>query len=404
VRFALAHNPDSAIGQQRLLAAQAAIDLERSSLAPHLSLSSQYSQTNAPMYSFGNILNQGEFSNSINFNEPGRTDNLNAGLQLGYRLFNGGRDQAGVDATQAEAAASELELAATQARLAFEVVRAWHGIAQALELIQVQQAAVEALTASLHVAQARHEDGVLLRDGVLDLDVQTSIAQENVLGAQRTLALARKVFLTLLGLAEGSTDLAPSPGAEQDPPPPTSTSERPELKALAAMIEAAQARLRQAQAGSSPTVDSFAGYTVEQGLITGGTGDSWQAGVKLQYPLSDGHRTAAEVAKARAGLAELQGKRQRLELAIGLEIEQARLALREAEGRLQVSNKTIAQAQESAEINRARLAEGVVLPSDLITVENRLTEAMIRRTIAKTARQIAIADLRHASGLPEFTD
>jgi outer membrane protein TolC len=170
------------------------------------------------------------------------------------------------------------------------------------------------------------------------------------------------------------------------------------------MINAAQARVQQAQAGSSPTVDGFAGYTVDQGSITGGAGDSWQAGVKLQYTLIDGHRTSSEVARASAYVAELQQKRHKLELAIGLEVEQARLALREADERLQVTEKTIAQAMESAEINRARFAEGLVLPSDLIAVENRLTEAMTRRTMAKTARQIAIADLRHANGLPQFDD
>nr|MBF0223364.1 TolC family protein [Desulfobulbaceae bacterium] len=71
---------------------------------------------------------------------------------------------------------------------------------------------------------------------------------------------------------------------------------------------------------------------------------------------------------------------------------------------MQVTEKTIAQAQKSAEINRARFAEGMVLPSDLIAVENRLSDTLIRRTIAKTSRLIAIAELRRASGLPQFDD
>ncbi len=404
VRFALAHNPDSTIGQQRLIAAQAAIDLERSAMAPQVGLSAQYSQTNAPMYSFGNILNQGEFNNAINFNRPGRTDSLNTGLQLGYRLFNGGRDQAGVKAAQDEASASKMELATIYARLAFEVVRAFHGLSQATEIIHVDQAAVEAVASSLKMAQARHEAGVLLLDAVLDLEVQLSRAKENLIQAQHSLALARKVFLTLLGLEEGSSEVASEAGGDQEPPPPDARGERFELKAFDAMINAAQAKVRQAQAGSLPAVDGFAGYTVDQGLITGGAATSWQAGVKVQYAIADGHRISAEVARATASLMELQGKRHRLELSISLEVEQARLALQEAEERLQVTEKTIAQAKESAEINRARFAEGVVLPTDLIAVENRLTEAMTRRTLAKTSRQTAIADLRRASGLPQFDD
>ena len=61
---------------------------------PMVNVSSEYGQTNNPMYSFGNILNQGAFNNSINFNNPGRTDNLQVKAQINYRLYNGGRDQA----------------------------------------------------------------------------------------------------------------------------------------------------------------------------------------------------------------------------------------------------------------------------------------------------------------------
>lgn len=404
VRFALAHNPDSAIGRQRLLAAQAAIDLERSAMAPQVVLSSQYSQTNAPMYSFGNILNQGEFTNTIDFNNPGRTDSLSGGVQVGYRLFNGGRDRAGVEAAQATASASQMELAAVHARLAFEVVRAFYGITQAQGIIQADQAAVDAVSASLAMAKARHEAGVLLLDAVLDFEVQLSRAREELIHAQQALALARKVFLTLLGVAEGGVEIASEPGDEQEIPPSTASGARFEIKNLEAMISAAQARLRQAKAGSYPAVDGFAGYSAEQGTITGGEGDAWQAGVKLQYALFDGQKTSAEAAKATAGVAELQAQRRKMELSIALEVEQARLTLRETEERLRVTEKTIDQAKESAGINRSRFSEGVVLASDLITVENRLTEAMIRRTLAQTARRVAIADLRRACGLPQFDD
>ncbi len=405
VRFALANNPDSKIGRQRLIAAQAAIDLERAAMSPQVTLSSQYSQTNAPMYSFGNILNQGEFTNTINFNDPGRTDSLHAGVQMAYRLYNGGRDRAGVAAAGAQAEAFRMELAAVRSRLAFAAVRAFYGISQAEEIIGAEKAAFEAVSASLEVARARYEAGLLLQDAVLDLEVQQSRARENLIQAEHALALARKVFLTLLGLGEGEAAIAPASGDEQQiPPAPAGAGSRFELKNLDAMIDAAQARMRQARAGYSPAVDGYAGYQAEHGTITGGSGDSWQAGVKLQYSLFDGQRTSAEVARAAAQLTEAQEERRKTELAIGLEVEQALRALRESEERLQVTDKTVSQATKSAEINRARFGEGVVLSSDLIAVENRLTEATIRRTLARTARRVAIADLRRAVGLPQFDD
>ncbi|MEW6501029.1 MAG: TolC family protein, partial [Thermodesulfobacteriota bacterium] len=57
-----------------------------------------------------------------------------------------------------------------------------------------------------------------------------------------------------------------------------------------------------------------------------------------------------------------------------------------------------------ARINRLRFKEGVLLTADLLAVENRLTEAMVRRTVAEAAQRIAVADLRRALGLPQFED
>jgi outer membrane protein TolC len=64
----------------------------------------------------------------------------------------------------------------------------------------------------------------------------------------------------------------------------------------------------------------------------------------------------------------------------------------------------VAQAQESARINRLRFKEGALLASDLLGVENRLTDALVRRIVAETSQRIAVADLRRALGLPQFPE
>lgn len=402
VRFALENNPDSLVGRQRIEAAQAAIAIEKSAFYPQLDLVSQYGQTNNPMYSFGNILNQREFSQEINFNRPGRTDNLNNSIQLGYRFFDGGFSRAGLDAAESRAAASRFELAAVHHRLAFEVVRAFHLVAQAEGLIRIRQAEVETVAAARKTAQARFEEGLLLRSNILDLEVQEARTQENLLEARHSLALAKQLFLNLLGLPAGEVNLAARDSSEPAIPQPDQVGKRPELASLDAAIAAAQLRVRQVRAARYPTLDGYAAYGVDQGSVTGGEGNSWQAGLKFQYNLFDGHRTEAESARAEAGANELREQRRKTELAVGLEISQARLALANAEERLAVSEKSVAQAEESLRINNERFAEGVLLAADLIDAQNRLTETRVRRTTAATARSIAIAELRRAEGLPQF--
>jgi outer membrane protein TolC len=404
VRFALQNNPDSRMGKNRIEAAQAAITMERSSFFPRLDLNSRYDQTNNPMYSFGNILNQGTFTNSIDFNNPGRTDNLNMGVRLGYRFFNGGRDLAGLKAAKAQAVSSEMELEAVQAQLAFEVVRSFQLIVQAEELVKAQQATVQAITASLNVAQARYQEGVLLKSDLLDLEVQQSKAQEGLSQAKHGLEVSRRIFLSLLGLADGQVTLDPAQSAPQEIPQATERAPRPELKSMDALIRAAKARVRQAQGGYYPSLEGYAGYDEDKGYVTDGSGDSWQAGVKLQFNLSEGGRTSAEISRATAMLAETQERKRKTELAIALEVKQAEFAVQDAKERLQVTEKSVAQAKESARINRLRFTEGVLLSADLIGVENRLTDALVRRIVAETSHRIAVADLRRALGLPQFPE
>ncbi|MFP7753529.1 TolC family protein [Thermodesulfobacteriota bacterium B35] len=405
VHFALENSPDAKAALQRIAAARAAIDQAASAFYPQLSIGAGYSRTDNPMYSFGNILNQGQFTSSIDFNDPGTTDDINLTTSLEYRLFNGGRDRAGLRAAEAGAEASRMEHSGILSRLAFEVVRSFLTIIQADETRQARASAIEAVDASLKVARARYEVGDLLRADLLNLEVQRSRARENLIRARHNLELAKRGFLNLLGLEQGDVRINMDEKFEQTVPEKLTYEQRPELARIAAMIRAAEARVRQAEAGYYPTADAFGSYQIDKGFeYDAGSGNSWMAGVRLNYTLFDGHRTSAAVTRAKARLAELRERRHKMELGFGLEIEQARLSLQQAEERLQVTEKMMELAEESARLSRARFKEGVILSSDLIDVENRLTDARVRHSLALATYRVAVAELRRAVGLPQFDE
>ncbi|NOX79528.1 MAG: TolC family protein [Deltaproteobacteria bacterium] len=404
VRFALAHSPDIAVTRHRIAAARAAVKEAQSAFYPRIGVSTSYSRTNNPMYSFGNILNQGVFNNTINFNDPGWSDNLDMTAGVNYRFYNGGHDQAGVQAARAGEAASELELAVVHSRLEFAVVRSFLTIVQARETVQARQSAVKAIAASLQVARARYAAGTMLKADLLNLEVQQSKTHENLIQARHGLALAKRGFLNLLGLAKGTVNIDDGHYPEQPIPANTSFARRPELKRMDAAIRAARAQVRQAVSGYYPTADAFVNYRIDKGYELDGSGNSWMGGVRLNYNLFDGHRTSAAVTRARALLAAAREQKRKLSLAINFEVEQAQLALEQAGQQLQVTKKMVEQADESARLSRARFKEGVILSSDLIEVENRLTDALVRRTVARASRRIAIADLRWAIGLQQFQE
>lgn len=404
VAFSLENSPDSRIALQRMEMAEAAMDQARVRYYPHIDISALYGQTNNPMYSFGNILNQGTFTQAIDFNDPGRTDDLNLRAGIEYRLYNGGRDQAAVEAASAGFEMSRKDLEVVHSRLAFEVVRSFQSMVQAGEMLESRKVALDAIQASLAVARSRYRAGDLLKTDLLNMEVLESRASENLILAEHGLELSEKVFLNLLGLEEGEVLINPSQENEQQIPQGRSYEQRAELKRLASAEAAAAAMLRAAKGGNLPTVDGFASYQYDKGYVVEGEGDSWMAGVKVNYRLFEGNKTSADVARAMAELSAVRAQRKKAELSMDLEIKQADLSYHQAEQRFHVTEKMVEQAEESARLSRSRFKEGVILSSDLIDVEMRLTDARVRRSVAKANIKVAIADLRRAMGLPQFEE
>jgi outer membrane protein TolC len=403
VHCALQHNPNANAALDRINVAEADIRLARAAFYPQLGLSAEYSRTNNPMYSFGNILNQGMFSNAIDFNNPGITDTLQTKATLQYRFYNGGHDQATLEAADHHGMAAKYEQAAIRSQLQFAVVRAFYTILQAEETIQARQSAIEAITASLTVARARFQEGSLLKEDLLNLEVQQSKARENMIKTQHGLSLAQRGFLHLLGVTGGTVQLDPATDQEQEIPVERTINKRPELEGMRAMVKAREAMVRQARSGYYPSADAFGSYQIDKGTeLDDGSGNSWTTGVRINYTLFDGQRTAAAMDRANALVSEAREQLRKIELALNLEVEQATLALHQEEERLKVTGKMVESASESARLARLRFKEGVLLASDLIDTENRLTDAQVSHTLATSARKIAIADLRRAVGLAQF--
>ncbi len=401
--FGLQNSPDSRIALQRIVAAQISLEEAESVLyQPNLGLSASYAQTNTPLYSFGNILNQGVFSPDIDFNDPGRTDNLNLKAEIQYRLYNGGRDQAGVAAAESGYMASEASHKEIEHQLGFEIVRAFQNIIQAQNQVQARQAELEAIEGSLAVAEARFEAGDLLKTEVLNFEVQRARTSENLIIADHQLNLSEKIFLNLLGLEGGPVTIDSDSNMEQQTPNPGSYLERPEFEALSARLEAAEAELAAAQGNKRPTVDGFASYQYDYGWVNDGSGDSWTAGLRLNYNLWDANKGSAEIGRKEVHYRQIKEQLHKLKLSINLDINEAELNYQQALKRRSVTDKVVEVARESAVLSRERFKEGVILSSDLLDTEVRLTDTLVRQAAAHANYQIAVANLRRAAGYQQF--
>ena len=403
VATALERNPDAGVARARIDAAQALVTQAGSAWLPQLSVSGRYADTNSPMMAFGAILNERAFNFGLNFNHPGRIDDLNATGTVAYNLYSGGRATAGRAAARAGAEAADLELRATRNELAAEVVRAALNLRKAREAEGAVEGGVRAYEAAVAVARARFAAGGLLKADLLSLEVQLAQTRETFSAARHGAELAARAFRFVLGL-EPSGEAVEL--ADNDPalaglvlPDTNDFSRCPELAGLGMRVRAAEAMVEAARAGRRPTVNAFASYNYDQGWQLDRHGDSWLAGLSVDLSVFDGGQTTGKVREAAAGLVQMKEMLRKATLGVELEVEQARLAHADAVERLAVAGQTVEQAEESESLTRARFEKEVLTTADLIGVESRLLEARLRRTVATADEKMALVDLRRALGL-----
>ena len=401
LEYAQAHNPDARIARQRIIAAQAGLEQANSTFWPKLQVQSSYTRTDNPMLVFGSILNQQAYNSSLNFNDVPDMDNLNARGIVTLPLYAGGQNAANRQAAKANTEAAKQDSAAIRNALGFEVSRAFYTVLKTRQFILATEAAVNSFATNLVVAQKRLDGGTLLKSDLLDIEVRLAQSREDMVRARNANVLAIRALRNLLGIEDGDfivADSAPAVSA----PYVGDFSQRPELAAARERAIAAQAQVRGSKSGYQPRVSAFGSLDHDYGWVTGGDGNSYTAGVMLQWDLWDGFSTRSKTREAEANLESAREEQHKIRLALDLEVEQARLDLNAAGERLAVSSKAVEQAEESAMLTRNRFDQGLALSTQLIDSESALVAARVRRAEAEFDEHIAIAALRKALALPQM--
>ncbi len=400
IQIALQKNPDLATAQHRVQAARAALQQTEAAFWPQLKLAGSYSASDNPAQVFMMTLSQRAFDiASANFNHPDTTDNLNGRIVAMYSLYNGGSDRANRQAAQLGAEAKEAARDAVRNALIYEVIRAFHTVGKARQFVRAAAAAVASMEANVQLARDRHEAGHALKTDLLDAEVRLAAARENLVQARNALAISETIFRHTLGVGE-TENVTAADTVENRRPAATDTdtaAARPELLAARKAVAAAARKVRAAQGGYWPKVSAFARYDFDSGDARNYEG-SWLAGVNVEVDVFDGFLTRGKVAEARADLAAARAELRKTELAIQLEVQQARLNLDEAAARLDTTVKAVAQAEESLQLIKERYRNGLALFTQVLDAEAALTAARQRRAAAETDALIAGAALEKALG------
>lgn len=272
-----------------------------------------------------------------------------------------------------------------------------------LDLASAQKTA---FAAQLQSAQKGFAAGVGMRTDVDEAQARMDLAHAQVLQAQQALDLARRRLALLLGvpvaqlvqLADLDTQrFAPSA------PVPTSAEQwialaeesSPQLQALRARLQAAQAEVDKAQAGHKPTLDVVATVSRSDSDSVTSINTVYKqkyVGVQLNVPLYSGGYVSSTVRQA---LAEVQRMQQTLEAAqrdLSNQVYEQFSAMTEGVLRIAALEQAVRSAQQALLSSQKSLQAGARTTVDVLNAEQQLTVA--QRDLAQARYGYVLAHLK----------
>ena len=389
--------------------AGAEVAAARSGFLPRVAWSGGYTRGNNPVYAFGTRLNQGRFAEA-NFavgtlNDPAPIQNFQSVLSVEQTLFDANRTKHAIASARLHEEMSAEERRARELDVLIGVVRTYFGVVVSAERIRLAEQAVAAADADLRRAEATFEAGQTTRADVLAVGVHRAAAVQEHIRAVHDHEIARVALNDAVGLDLDEPRAAVTPLTVSSSPTDTleaylarALGEGPEARRAALDVDLSAAQTREVGALRWPSVVVHGVLQADREHLGDPGGDSWLAGVALQWNLWSGNQTWSKVRAARHREAQAVAQQRQVASATALRVRQAWLAFRSADERLQVADATVAQAEESLRIVRNRYESGLETVTELLRSETALTEARFRRLAARYEQRITRAGLEHAAG------
>ncbi len=301
---------------------------------------------------------------------------------------------------------AELDKLTTISNLALEVAAAFLSTHAAEEGVEVRKVALEQIEKQLHVAERRYEVGEAAIADVARWRAEVAAAKQAYVVAQGDAEFARHSLSRLTGVAELGTlqRLGPVPIPEGDTDSLISTAfeDRWEMKTLYNQLAAAGLWVKLEKGAWLPELEASAHYFQQKAAFPA---QGWASLVlSLKVPIYDGGVTAANVAKAKEDLRQVELLDRTLRRTIAEEVDKAAIAYRAAEAALEAAKERTKAATEAYRQVEAAFRVGEASSVDLLDATTEATDAENTHIVARAQREFQAIALRHAIGACPLPD
>lgn len=330
----------------------------------------------------------------------------NAGISLGYILYDfGARDANLESAEQVLAAANASQDAVIQA-VFLAAVDAYYRLFATQAAVDAARETEKSNQESFNAANARYKAGVATPADKLQAQTAYSQAVLNRVRAEGDFNNARGVLANVMGYDAGMpvelaapSSAVPPLGFEDDVARLIEQARRyrPDLNAAEAQIRAAQAGVESASAAGKPTVSLTTALNFAD-ASDAPFSRSAAVGVQVSIPIFTGYENTYRIRAAREQVELRQAQREKLSLQIALDVWKAYQGLATETQAVRSSQDLLASAVQSEKVAMGRYQAGVGNILDLLAAQSALASARQQQIQALYNWHIAKAGLAQSMG------
>jgi outer membrane protein TolC len=361
------------------------------------------------VFVFSSLLTQRQFGEQ-NFqlpalNQPGFLSNFQSQVSAEQSLFDAGQTKHAVRAAQLSRDITGEDGRRTEMEVIAGTIKSYYDALLAEEKTRAVKQARRSSESDLGRAQNVRSAGMSTDVDVLSIRVQLAGVREQEIRYSADLDIARATLNDVLGLPLDTvhtltTALTPlkmpvEPLATYEA---TALAERPESRQSKLATSLAENQLAVARGSFLPQVGARAVFEADRQRFYDRGGANWLVSIGLRWNLFNGLSDRAHVEETKYALQRSRAEQDHAGSTIRLQVRRMYADLQAALQRIEVTEASVREAEESLRITQNRYEAGLGNVTDLLRTERAVLEATTRHVAAIHDQRIAAAMLDFAAG------
>lgn len=377
------NNYNIKISEQDYTIAKADFNQTNAFLLPTISVSHSGISTTNPLMAFGSklnqeILTQADFNPEL-LNNPGKIKNFTTKIEVLQPIFNAD----GLfmrKAAKAKMNAVELQSLRTRDYMKLEVTKAYMQLQVAYKAVEVLEKATEAALENKKIAKNNFKQGFMQKADILLVEVHVTEVENQLLNAKSNVNNSSDYLNFLMGEKTNET-LKPSTQLKAHINLGIYNQQlstiRADIQAMEKSTEAYNNMYKASKMSYLPRLNAFGSYELYDDNLFGTNAKGYLIGAQLSWNVFEGFKRIGKIQKSKAELDKAELSLELYKNQSQLEFIKTKRQLKDAENKLNLTNKAVEQSKEALRIRTNRFKQGLEKSSDLLISETQYLQKQL---------------------------